>query len=122
MRFLGNLGIDIQLLIAQLINFGVLLWLLAKFVYKPTINRIEKDEHELEKARATTQHLEEEKKKFHQQNKQEVVEAKKQAREIIAEAENIAEETRKRAREEAAKEKQAVIKQIRDRLKNIDAK
>lgn len=37
MELLTNLGIDWRLLIAQLINFGVLLAVLYKFLYKPVL-------------------------------------------------------------------------------------
>ena len=51
MEILGKLGIDIKLLIAQIINFGLLLWLLKKFLYAPIVRRIEKDERELNEAK-----------------------------------------------------------------------
>ena len=61
MEILGKLGIDIKLLIAQIINFGLLLWLLKKFLYVPIVRRIEKDERELNEAKIQTEVLEKEK-------------------------------------------------------------
>ena len=61
MEFLKNLGIDVKLLIAQIINFGLLLWLLKKLLYKPFIKRIEKDEKERESARVENENLEKKK-------------------------------------------------------------
>jgi F-type H+-transporting ATPase subunit b len=119
MEFLGNLGIDIKLLIAQMINFGVLLWLLSKFLYKPVIKRIEKDEKELSSAIEEKKKIDDEKEALEMQKKKEITKSKKRAKEIIKEAEIIAGSIEKNAREESAAEKQAVIKQIRSRLNEI---
>jgi len=35
------LGLDIRLLVAQLINFGLLIFLLNKFLYKPLIKMLD---------------------------------------------------------------------------------
>jgi F-type H+-transporting ATPase subunit b len=120
MEFLGHLGIDIKLLIAQIINFGLLLWLLSKFLYKPIIKRIEKDENELKRSQEKTIALEQEKQEFSEEKTKEIAEAKDRAKEIIKEAEVIAEDIKKRALEEMEQEKQAVIKQIQTRLKEIE--
>lgn len=119
MEFLGNLGIDIKLLIAQMVNFGVLLWLLSKFLYKPIVRRIEKDKKELSLAIEEKENIEAEREALAQHKKEETAKSKKRAKEIIKEAKVIAESIEKKAREESAQEKQAVIKQIRSRLSEI---
>ena len=119
MEFLGNLGIDIKLLIAQMINFGLLLWLLAKFLYKPIVRRIEKDEKELKQAQIQKKELERQKNIFTKQKKKEITEAKKRAKNIIKEAENIAKKIQKEIRDKTNKEALAIIKQSRDRLESL---
>lgn len=42
MELLSKLGIDWRLLIAQLINFAILIFVLYKFVYHPILNLLEK--------------------------------------------------------------------------------
>jgi F-type H+-transporting ATPase subunit b len=120
MEFLGSLGIDIKLLVAQMINFGLLLWLLARFVYRPIIKRIEKDETELKQAQIQKKELEQQRIVFTQKEKNEIARAKQRAREIIKEAEGIAQKIKDQARREAEQEKQAIIKQIRSRLSEIE--
>ena len=119
MEFLGNLGIDVKLLIAQMVNFGLLLWLLAKFLYKPIVRRIEKDEKELKQAQMQKKELERQKDIFTKQKKKEIAEAKKRAKNIIKEAENIAEKIKKDTRDKANKEALAIIKQSRERLESL---
>ena len=120
MNFLGSLGIDLKLLIAQIVNFVLLLALLIKFLYKPIIARIESDEKELKQAQLQKETLEKQKIINQKKQRQELGLAKKQAREVIAEAENVAKEIRNRAKQEAKQEKEAVIKQIKTRLLEIE--
>lgn len=120
MELLGKLGIDIRLLIAQTVNFGLLLWLLAKFVYKPILKQIEKDENELKNARIEAESLLREKNDFAREKEKEIANAKNKAREIIEKAENVAKEIKKRAYEEGEREKKAVVEQIHARLKEIE--
>jgi F-type H+-transporting ATPase subunit b len=119
MEFLGHLGIDIKLLIAQIINFGLLLWLLKKFLYKPIIGRIEKDEKTLAQAKIQAEKLQKARNDFERQKKEEIFKTRQRSEEIIKEAEGIATEIRGRAQKETDKEKRAVMKQIRSRLEDV---
>jgi len=119
MELLGKLGIDIKLLIAQIINFGLLLWLFKKFLYRFIIRRIEKDEQELDKARVLKDKLEKERNEFQNQKTKELTEAHKKAENIIAEAEEIAQQIKEQTCKEAKTEKEKVLRQIRERLQNI---
>jgi F-type H+-transporting ATPase subunit b len=116
MGFLGSLGIDMNLLIAQLINFGLLLWLLAKFLYKPIVSRIEEDERKLERVKKKEEELEREKKAFLNAREKEIVEAKQHALEIVKEAEKVADEIKKQASKESEKKIRAMITQTRRNL------
>jgi F-type H+-transporting ATPase subunit b len=115
----NRLGIDISLLIAQIINFGLLLIILRKFVYAPIVARIEKDEHELRKAQELSKILEEKQRVFEVTKKKEVSEAKQRAQDIIEEAESIAENIKTNATHDIEQEKRAVMSQIRSRLKKL---
>ncbi len=120
MNFLGNLGIDVKLLMAQIVNFALLLWLLSKFLYKPIVDRVEKDETELKQAETLKDELEKEKKIFNTEQTEGRNSAGKKAKDIIEEAESIAEKIKSQSRSEAEKEKEAVIKQIKDRLTEVE--
>lgn len=116
MEFLGNLGIDVKLLVAQIINFGLLLWLLTKFIYKPIIKRIEKDEKELKQAQIQNKELEQEKEDFAEQRKKEIAEIKKRTKEIIKEAKNISQTIKKEAHTKAEKDALLLINQTKEKL------
>lgn len=120
MGLFSSIGLDWKLLLAQMVNFGLLLWLLTRFLYKPIVARIEKDEQILKKAREGARALERKEKDFAREKEQGVTEAKQRAKEIIQEAENLAVDIKGRARAEADQEKRAVIRQIHTRLKEIE--
>jgi len=117
MELFGKLGIDSKLLIAQIVNFGVLLWLLSRFIYKPIIKRIEKDENELAKSAKLRKKLEEEISSFEHHKQKETIAVKNRAMEIIHESENIAKQIEKEAASKISTQTEKLIKQSRE---NID--
>jgi len=120
MELLGSIGIDPKLLLAQAVNFVLLLILLHWLLYRPLMRRIEKDERELEEARTQSERLEQRKNAFEERRRKEQLHAQKEIRKTIHEAETIAETLKQQAREEIQREKQAVIAQIKSRLKEIE--
>ena len=119
MEFLGNLGVDVWLLVAQIVNFLFLLWILNKFVYKPILNRIEKDEAVLKHVEEAQLLLTEQEKRLVLKEKQYTTRTKNKAKAIIGEAQEIADTLRETARTEAEQEKEAVIAQVHKRLAEI---
>lgn len=119
MDVLSKLGIDIRLLIAQIINFGILLWLLNMLLYKPVVKRIEKDEQDLKQAALLKESLEKEKEALENKRKKTIQDSKKESEKIISEAEQIAKRILTKARAEAREEKEAVVDQIKTRLADI---
>lgn len=116
MNFLGSLGIDLKLLLAQIINFGLLLWFLNKFLYKPIIKRIEQDEAELKRAQTLTARLENEKNLFSQQKKTEMADIKKRSQEIMQKVEKVNAVAKKQAADTIKKEITAIIEQTKSSL------
>ena len=120
MEYFGSLGIDVWLLIAQIINFALLLLILRHFLYKPLLKRIEKDEKELFQATEEKKKAEQQFALMKKQEEEMMNSAKKQSKKIIKDAEEIAKKIQEHAQEETETEKAAVIKQIKTRLEEID--
>jgi F-type H+-transporting ATPase subunit b len=90
MELLNNLGINGKLLIAQIINFLILLWVLHKFAYGPVIKMLDNRTKKIEKG---LKDAEESHKKLAEISEKEqvvLVEARKQAQEIIKKSEESA--------------------------------
>ncbi|KXK11273.1 MAG: ATP synthase subunit b [Microgenomates bacterium OLB23] len=112
------LGIDPKLLVAQLINFGLFAYVFMKFMYKPFMAYLEKQQaDEVEKAKLLAD-LQKKEAKTEEKQKEILAEARSQAISIIKEAEATAhakrEEMLKTAHEEVAKLKQKAEKEMED--------
>ncbi|HUD18970.1 MAG TPA: ATP synthase F0 subunit B [Patescibacteria group bacterium] len=118
MEVLGTLGIDFWSLIAQIINFVLLLWILTKFVYKPLMKLVDKEEKEKQKLVDDVKHLEEEKKKTIIERDQTLTEAKKRSEHILEEAERVGEMVRLTIQKETEDAKQVLLNQTSEQLKN----
>ncbi|OGE80416.1 MAG: ATP synthase F0 subunit B [Candidatus Doudnabacteria bacterium RIFCSPHIGHO2_01_FULL_45_18] len=79
---LGTLGIDWKLFLAQLINFGIVLFIFWKWIVKPLGKTLTDRQERIEQGLKNTEHTEAEKKKFEEWR---VNEMKK----VRAEADNI---------------------------------
>lgn len=128
------LGIDWKLLIAQVVNFLILLILLSKFLYKPIVKMLdnraekikaglaaaEKSQQDLKKADVESEKIRE--KAYSEAN--EILagaktEASEEAKKIVAKAEAQAEEIRKYAAEEALSSKDKAMKDAKGELSNL---
>lgn len=104
-----NLGIDLKLLIAQIINFVLFFIVFQKFISKPFLSYLSKERKaDEERKRALTLAKEEEERLL--KLEQEVrLKAKKQADEMLEEAKKSAEHVREQIIAQAQKEAEQII-------------
>jgi F-type H+-transporting ATPase subunit b len=110
---MDKIGINLATLIAQIVNFLVLLAILYFFAYKPILKmlderarKIKESVDEVQKVRGQAAQAEEEFKK-----KTEA--ASKEGQEVISKAMRTGEEARQRAQQEAKQEAQALVEKAR---------
>ena len=117
MELFNALGLDWRVLLFQLINFAVLLWILHRFAYKPLLTmldeRSEKIEEGLKNADDATKKL----KEASEKEEAVLVNAKKEAREIIAKAEETAKRNKEEILEEAKSQSKKLMDQAEQRIK-----
>lgn len=101
MDVLSKIGIDYKIIIAQIINFSLLLFFVKKYLYKPIIDEIESGEKELTSSKEAMQALEMERQKVIEENKKIIAEAHEKSKKTIADAEELAELIKKDATKEA---------------------
>lgn len=128
------LGIDLKLLIAQIINFGILFFLLSKFAYKPILNILEerrmkveqgiKDSEEagkrLAEAEAEAEKIQE--KAYKDANeilKNAKAAATEEASQIVKKASDQADRVMKGAKEEAASAKDKVMAEAKKEISDV---
>ena len=114
-----KLGIDWKLLLAQIVNFVILLFLLKKFLYKPLINlmnnRRQKIEEGLEKARKG----EEEFQKIQELRDKELAKVQKEAEVIIQKAKEVGDKKQQEILKEAEEKTKKIIEEAKGRI-NIE--
>lgn len=121
MELLQTLGIDIKLLVFQIINFGILVFLLSKFLYRPLIKRIEDDEQKLQAADKAQAELEKEKDAFEKARNDEELALQEKSRQVVGESEDIAQRIITEAHEQAKIDADRIIKNA-DNLKELHSK
>ncbi len=117
MELLSNLGINGKLLLAQIVNFFVLLWVLKRFAYKPVLEALEERRDKIEKGLADAEKSQKKLIEIEEKEKKVLAKARKEAQKIIGKAEEQA----KKSQEEIVKEaNRRVEKMIEDANKKIE--
>jgi len=128
---LNVFGINWKLLLIQSINFGILLLVLYKFLYKPLFNIIEKRKEKIEKgvkdAEAAEEHLQNAQKekeailsKAAKDAEEVYANAKKSAdrikEEMLVDADHKKEEIIQKAKEQGENEKRSIIEKSKEEI------
>lgn len=90
-----QLGIEPKLLLAQIINFSIIIFVLTKLLYKPILSMLEKRKKEIEQGLLITQKMKVEEEKFVERKEKLLDETRREARQIIEEAKKHAKEAEK---------------------------
>lgn len=113
---LGTLGINWKFFIAQLINFGVVLFVLWKFVFGPVSKKLQERTEKIDTALADAEQIEREKKEFDTWKQEEMGKVRREAAEIVAEAQREASKTREELLSAAKLEQEKMMKQTRAQI------
>ncbi len=108
--------INFPTLILQCINFLVLVWLLKKFLYKPVLNFLDKRSKEIKDKLEESEKLREEAKRLSEVQQEKMVQAKKEALNIIKRAKNSANQESDRIIYEAKQRAESVIKNTKKQI------
>jgi len=134
LEIFAKLGINGKLLIFQIANFLILLFILRKFLYKPIINLLEGRKKKIEKSIEKSRKITEEWDCIQEIKQEETMKAEKHAAEIIDEAKinaqekekeilELALEKRERMMDEAKRdislEKESALKGVKQEASNL---
>jgi F-type H+-transporting ATPase subunit b len=118
MDSIGRLGVSLPTLIAQIINFVVLLVILYFFAYKPVLKMLDDRPRKIQESLAAADKVKEEAAKAEEDFKKRLAVASKEGQEVISRAVQMAEESRQRAMQEAKVEAQSVIEKGRQDIQH----
>lgn len=92
MDALANLGIDIKLLAAQMINFVLLLLILKRFAYQPMLRLMDERATKIEKGLKDAEAAERKLRSIEEEEKSILADARQEAKGLLAEADKAAKE------------------------------
>ncbi|MCR4325120.1 MAG: F0F1 ATP synthase subunit B [Candidatus Curtissbacteria bacterium] len=136
MEFLRDFGLQPTLLLAQIVNFLVILFVLKRFFYKPIVKMLDDRKQKIEESLKNADTIEEKLKETEEKTAKILEESRKNAQDIITEAqkeaERIAQEASKEARvtiehalsaarEQIESERQAARKQVEKEMLDLVA-
>lgn len=96
-----SLGLDIKLLLAQVVNFLVLLFVLKKFLYRPILKVLDERKKKIEDSLANAEKINKELVKLEEEKAKILKAAQTEAVKLIAEEKKFAEEQKEKIIEEA---------------------
>jgi len=115
MNFLGKLGIDPKLLIAQIINFVVLLWLLKYFLYDPLIKNLEERSRKAKEIEEGIREIQKKREEMEKMEEEKIKKTKERVNRILEEVEKISKEERKSILEETEKEVREILREAKEK-------
>lgn len=117
MEILTNFGVKPVLLIAQIVNFAILLWILKRFLYKPLLKVLEERKQKIADSLKNAEEIEIRLQKIGEDREKELIKAAKEAQTIIDEAAKNAQGLIAEAHTRAAAEADRVLLKSREQLK-----
>ena len=112
----GTLGLNWKLFAAQLVNFGILLVVLWKFVFIPVAKKMQERTSKIDKSLKDAQDIEVQKKQFAEWKDQEMAKARKQAAEVITASQTEAGKVRQQILDQAKAEQEKLVKQAKEQI------
>ncbi len=116
MSVLAKLGIDWRLLIAQAVNFLILLLVLRRFAYRPMLEFLEKRTKKIESGLRDAKRAAEKLSEIEAKEREVLDEARKESAAIVAHARELAEKTADKIMIESRKESERILGETRKKI------
>ncbi|MCK9378969.1 MAG: F0F1 ATP synthase subunit B [Candidatus Moranbacteria bacterium] len=116
MEVLSSLGINSKLLLAQIVNFFILLYVLKRFAYGPILKMLEERSQKIEKGVADAEGATEKLKEIEKKEKKVLSDARKESQKIIAAAEEIAEKNKKEIIQQSEEQSEKIIAEAKKKI------
>ena len=112
-----KLGLDHKLIIAQIVNFVLLLIILQRLAYKPVLKMLKDRTDKIDKSLRQAKKIEEELKNTEETKLAEIKKAKKESQEIIKEAYDISEKKSQESIERTKTKTQEIVEKAKQEIK-----
>jgi F-type H+-transporting ATPase subunit b len=115
---LSNLGINMPVLLAQIINFIILFGLLYLVAYKPIMRMLDERSRKIKESMEQTEHIKQQAERAEEEAKKRIDAAAKEGQEAVARAVKTGEEVKREAQEQAKQEAEALIARARSEIQH----
>ena len=112
-----GLGINLPSLLAQIVNFAILLGILYLVAYKPIMRMLDERSRRIKESMEQTEEIKQQVEKAEKEFKKRIEQAGRQGQEIIDRAVLTGEEIGQKARAEAKKEAEALLARARAEIR-----
>ena len=112
-ELIKNFGIDWRLLIAQAVNFFVLLFILWRFAYEPILAILRKRREDIEKGIRDSREAEERLRRVEELGEIKLIEARQQSLAIVTQAETLGRSRKEEIVQEAGRKGEAIVAEAR---------
>ena len=116
MEGLAGLGINLPTLLAQIINFAILLGLMYLVAYKPIMRMFDERSRKIRESMEQTEFIKEQAAHAEEEAEKRIEEAAKEGQEVVARAVRTGEEVRREAQQEARQEAESLITRARTEI------
>ena len=108
-ELIRHFGIDWKILVAQIVNFFILLFILKKFAYGPVLRMLKKRKEEIEKGLKFTKDAEVRLEQIGEEKEAVLKTARGEALNIVSSAENTAKARKDEIAKDAVKKSEAIV-------------
>lgn len=113
---MGAIGIDWQVLLAQLINFGILFGILFFLLYKPMRRTFDERSNRIKESMDQAEQIKEQMARTEEQVKEQLVTARREGQDILAQAAQMGVHLKEEARGEARQEAEVIVARARTEI------
>lgn len=122
MELLAKLGINWQMMLAQLINFLLLMGVLTFFIYKPFLKVLDQRRHKIKQSMDDAKRIEEEKRLMEEWKKEQMRKMDAEASSFIDSAKQQAESLKREMMASAQKEADSVMEKAKQQMEQEKSK
>jgi F-type H+-transporting ATPase subunit b len=112
-----GLGISLPMLLAQIVNFGILLGLLYLVAYKPIMRMLDERSRKIKESMEQTEFIKEKAAHAEEEFEKRIEAAAKEGQEVVARAAKTGEELRQKTQQQAKQEGEALINRARAEIR-----
>jgi len=116
MEGLANLGINLPVLVAQIVNVAILLGLLYLVAYKPIMRMLDERSRRIKESMEQADAIKEQAARAEEEVKKQLEGAGRKGQERIAQAVQVGEEVKQKAQQEARQEAETLIARARTEI------